>query len=71
MCLAVPMKLIKKEGDKGIVLSMGVEREVSLSLLPDAEVGDWLIIHAGFAIEKMDEEEAKESLKLLEEMWSS
>lgn len=65
------MKLIKKKGDKGIVLSMGVEREVSLSILPDAEIGDWLIIHAGFAIEKMDEKEAKESLKLLEEMWNS
>ncbi|MCD6454162.1 MAG: HypC/HybG/HupF family hydrogenase formation chaperone [Candidatus Aminicenantes bacterium] len=71
MCLAVPMKLIKKEGDKGIVLSMGVEREVSLALLPEAEIGDWVIVHAGFAIERMDEEEARESLKLLEEMWSS
>jgi len=65
------MKLIKKEGDKGIVLSMGVEREVSLALLPEAEIGDWVIVHAGFAIERMDEEEARESLKLLEEMWSS
>ncbi len=71
MCLAVPMKLIKRDGDKGIVLSMGVEREVSLALLPEAQEGDWLIVHAGFAIERLDEEEAKENLKLLEEMWNS
>ena len=62
------MKLIKVEGDKGLVELSGVEKEVSLSLLKDFKVGDYLIIHAGFAIEKINEEEAKETLSIWEEI---
>ena len=68
MCLAVPMKLIEIEGDKGIVELSGVKKEVSLRLLKEVKKGDYLIIHAGFAIERMDEEEAQETLKIWEEI---
>ncbi len=68
MCLAVPMKLIEIEGDKGIVELSGVKKEVSLRLLKEVKKGDYLIIHAGFAIERMDEEEAQETLKIWEDI---
>jgi len=68
MCLAIPMKLIEFEGDKGVVELSGVKKEVSLSLLKDFKIGDYLIIHAGFAIEKLDEKEAKKTLSLWAEI---
>ena len=68
MCLAVPMKLMEIEGDKGIVELSGIKKEVSLRLLKEVKKGDYLIIHAGFAIERMDEEEAQETLKIWEEI---
>jgi len=68
MCLAVPMKLIKIEGSKGVVELSGVKKEVSLSLLTDFKIGDYLIIHAGFAIEKLNEKEAKETLSVWKEI---
>lgn len=68
MCLAVPMQVKEIKGEKGVVAIGGVEREVGLQLVPDAKVGDWVITHAGFAIQQLDEEEAKETLAIFEEM---
>ncbi|MBN1694282.1 HypC/HybG/HupF family hydrogenase formation chaperone [candidate division WOR-3 bacterium] len=68
MCLAIPMKLVKIEGSKGIVELSGVKKEISLDLLKEVEIGDYLIIHAGFAIEKLNEEEAKKTLAVWEEI---
>lgn len=68
MCLAVPMKLIRIEGNKGIVELSGIKKEISLNLLRDVEIGDYLIIHAGFAIEKLNEEEAKKTLEIWKEI---
>ena len=68
MCLAVPMKLMKKDGDIGTVELGGVERKVSLMLLNDATVGEYLVVHAGFAIQRLDEEEAKKTLDILMQM---
>jgi hydrogenase expression/formation protein HypC len=68
MCLAIPMKLIKIEEKKGIVELSGIKKEISLDLLKEVEIGDYLIIHAGFAIEKLNEEEAKKTLSLWEEI---
>ena len=68
MCLAIPMRLVKIEGNKGIVELSGVKKEISLDLLKEVEVGDYLIIHAGFAIEKLNEEEAKKTLSVWEEI---
>ena len=68
MCLAVPSKIIKLEGHMGIIDVDGVRREVSLLLIEDAEVGDYVLVHAGFALNKIDESEAMESLKILREV---
>ena len=62
------MKLIKIEGNEGTVELSGVKKEISLNLLRDVEIGDYLIIHAGFAIEKLNEEEAKKTLEIWKEI---
>lgn len=65
MCLGVPMQVTKIKDDMGEVEVNGVKREVGLMLVEDIKVGDWVIIHAGFAISKLDKEEARETLALL------
>jgi len=71
MCLAVPMKLLTMSEGNGIVEVSGIEREVSLALVPEAQIGDQLLVHAGFAIAVIDEEEAQETLKVIREYLSS
>ena len=66
MCLAVPMKLIKIEGTKGIAELGNLQREIGLLLLENAKIGDYVIVHAGYAIQKLDEEEALKTISLLE-----
>lgn len=68
MCLAVPMKITEIDANKGIVDIGGVRREVGLSLIKDVKVGDYVIVHAGFAIQKLDEKDALETLELFAEM---
>lgn len=68
MCLAIPTLLVEKEGDEGVVEIGGVRRKISLALVPEAKVGDYVILHVGFAIQVMDEEEAEETLRLISEM---
>ena len=68
MCLAIPAKIVKIENNMGIIDIEGVKREASLLLLEDVKVGDYVIVHAGFAIHKIDEAEAMESLKILREI---
>lgn len=64
MCLAVPAKVIEINGDLAKVdFGGGVIREANISLV-DAKVGDYILVHAGYAIQVLDEEEAKETLKL-------
>jgi len=71
MCLAVPMKIIDVRGDgMGVADLDGARSEVNLSLLDNPSVGDYVIIHAGFAIERLDEKEARERISLFEEMES-
>jgi len=65
MCLAVPMKIIKVNGDEGTVEIDGVKRNVNISLLENVNKGDYVIVHAGFAIERLDPDYAKE----VEEIW--
>ena len=69
MCLAVPMKVVKREGDKGVAELEGVTREVALHFV-DAQVGDYILVHAGFAIQKVDEESALETIELFRSMMS-
>ncbi|HBC86206.1 MAG TPA: hypothetical protein DCZ94_04555 [Lentisphaeria bacterium] len=70
MCLAVPMKLTKVASDKlsGSAEFDGIERDVNLSLIEKPRVGDYVIIHAGFAIEKFNAKEAKIQLELFREI---
>ena len=67
MCLAVPAQILEvKDNQMGVVDHAGNRREISLLLLEDARPGDYVIIHAGFAIHKIDEEAARETMQYLE-----
>ena len=69
MCLAVPGKVVKRDDDlKATVDMMGIERPVSLRLVPTAQVGDYILVHAGFGIQIVDEQEAQETLELVNAM---
>lgn len=70
MCLAIPAKITEIKDNMGTIDMEGTQRQVSLLLLEDAKIGDYVIVHAGFAIHKIDEAEAKESLKVLRELVS-
>jgi hydrogenase expression/formation protein HypC len=69
MCIAVPMKVVEINDRKntGIVESSGVKREIGLQLMDDIKVNDWVIVHTGFAISRLEEKEARETLGLLRE----
>ena len=67
MCLAIPARIVNIEDGMGTVDMAGVQKKVSLILLEDAQVGDYVILHAGFGIHKIDEEVAMESLRILRE----
>ena len=69
MCLAIPSKVASLEANGlATVDILGVQRQVSLDLVPQAVVGDWVLVHAGFAIEVVDEQFANETIELLKEM---
>jgi hydrogenase expression/formation protein HypC len=70
MCLAVPGRILDVSTDEpllrmGRVLFGGIEKEVCLAYLPEAVAGDWVVVHAGFAISRVDEEEARRALDML------
>jgi hydrogenase expression/formation protein HypC len=58
MCLAIPAKIIKIKDNTAVIESLGVKKEVEVSLIPDAKKGDYVIVHAGFAIQIVEKEEA-------------
>lgn len=60
MCLAVPAKIVACDGDRATVEVDGVQRSAIVSLVEDPQVGDYVIVHAGFAIQKWDEDDVKE-----------
>ena len=70
MCLAVPMQITKIEGFNAHCVAKGVERDVSLFLLQDETIkeGDYLLIHVGYAIQKISEEEALSTWELLDQI---
>ncbi len=67
MCLAIPSKIVKVDNHMAVIDVDGVRRECSLLLVEDAREGDYVIVHAGFAISKIDEAAAQETLALLKE----
>ncbi len=72
MCLAVPGKIVEKEERDGSLLGRvdfgGVVREVHLDFVPEAQVGEYVIVHVGFALNRLNEEEAQRTFQLLKEM---
>ena len=68
MCLAFPAKVLKIDGDLATVERSGVKRSASLMLLPEAKVGDYVLIHAGFAMQVIDESEVRIRDALVAEM---
>ena len=67
MCLSIPAKVVAINGQMAKVEVGGVQYEASLQMLTDVAVGDYILMHTGFAIEKIDEEEARATLKTFEE----
>lgn len=65
MCLAIPMRLIEIDGAAGVAEVDGVTRQVRLDLLSEVALGDYILIHAGLAIARVDPEYAQETLSLL------
>jgi hydrogenase expression/formation protein HypC len=70
MCLAVPVRVVSIEGNEAEVEISGVKRRVSIVLTPEARVGDYVLLHTGYAINVINEAEAQETLNILEEMAS-
>lgn len=68
MCLAVPVRIVAIEGDEAETEIGGVRRRVSIALTPEVKAGDYVLLHTGYAIGVVDEVEAKETLKLFEEI---
>jgi hydrogenase expression/formation protein HypC len=68
MCLAVPVKVVSIQGSEAEVDFGGVKRRVSIMLTPEVKVGEYVLLHTGYAISVIDEAEAEETLKLFEEM---
>ena len=68
MCLSVPMRVTEIQGDRGRADIGGVSRQVDLRFLKDVSIGDYVIVHAGFALQKLDPREAEETLALFREM---
>lgn len=65
MCLAIPMTIIRIDGATALALANGVETEVNCAMTPDIKINDKVLVHAGFVIEKLDEDQARE----IEETW--
>ncbi len=68
MCLGIPMEIVKIDGTMGLARAEGLERKVDLQFLKDVKIGEYVIIHAGFAIERIDRTKAKETLDLFREI---
>ncbi|HEX7455081.1 MAG TPA: HypC/HybG/HupF family hydrogenase formation chaperone [Gallionella sp.] len=69
MCLAIPARIEQLIADNSAIVNLGgVRKEISLALLEDVAVGDYVIVHVGYALQKLDEEEALRTLELFAEM---
>jgi len=68
MCLAIPVQIKSIEGSEAEVDFGGITQKISIFLTPEAEVGDYVLLHTGYAIAVVDEEEAQETLRIFEEM---
>ena len=62
MCLAVPLKLVEIHGNSAIGEALGMTREIRVDFIPEPKVGDYVMVHAGFAIDRLDEQQAQEDI---------
>ena len=71
MCLGVPMKIISRDGDSIVAEVDGVQKDANIMLLgEEVNVGDYVIVHAGFAISRLDDEYAEETIRMMREIYS-
>ena len=68
MCLAIPLKLIEIDGKNAVGESMGMRRDLRVDFIPEPKIGDYVIVHAGFAIERLPEKQALEDIEAWEEI---
>ena len=68
MCLAIPVRIAELKGDMAVGEVGGIEREISVMMTPGVKVGDYAVVHAGFALQVVDQQEAEENLRILTEM---
>jgi hydrogenase expression/formation protein HypC len=68
MCLAIPARIVELEDDRAVVDAMGNRWRAKTTLLPEAKLGEIVLVHAGFAIARVDEEEAKKTWELFAEI---
>ena len=68
MCLAVPAQLVACDGDEAVADLHGNRVRISCLLVPEAKVGDWVLVHAGFAIQRLEPEEAQKTFAVLEDL---
>lgn len=68
MCLAIPLKIIELNGSSAIGEAMGMRREIRVDFIPEPKIGDFVIVHAGFAIERLPEAQALEDIEAWEEV---
>jgi hydrogenase expression/formation protein HypC len=68
MCLAIPARIVELKDDKAVVDAMGNRFKAKTTLLPEVKLGDLVLVHAGFAISSVDEEEAKKTWQLIAEI---
>jgi hydrogenase expression/formation protein HypC len=69
MCLAIPMEIKTIDGNQAVAEAGGIRKEVRLDLIDGAEIGDYILIHTGYAIEKLDPAEALETLELIKQVY--
>lgn len=68
MCLAIPLKLIEIDGKNAVGESMGMRRNLRVDFIPEPKIGDYVIVHAGFALERLPEKQALEDIEAWEEV---
>jgi hydrogenase assembly chaperone HypC/HupF len=68
MCLAIPAKVVEKNGESGFVDLGGSRKEIMFTFTPEAKEGDWVLIHTGFALNIISEEDASETLKIFADL---
>jgi hydrogenase expression/formation protein HypC len=69
MCLGIPMRISKIDGDEAVVVAGGISKNVRLDLVEGVSTGDYVLIHTGYAIERLDPSEAEETLDLIKKVY--